>query len=498
MSSGRTASDEAPGVTARHVRDWTAALARPAHDLDDVGRIDLIRALEDLKSAASAAQARASVELDESQRAVQRVAGVPTELLGRGVGAQVALARRESPHAGGRYLGLAKALVGEMPHTLAALSAGALSEWRATLLVRESACLSREDRVAFDEAVARDAAALVGLGTRALVARARAVALRLDAASVVARARRAESERCVTLRPAPDTMTYLTALLPVAQGVGVYAALVRAADSARAAGDPRSRGQVMADELVLRVAAGGAAATVGGPNAPQDRPPTRLEVENRPPTRLEVQLVMTDRTLLSGVDEPAHLPGYGTVPGPWARNLVLAGLDRGEAADGEAADSRRPGPSQVWVRRLFTEPSTGQLVAMDSRARLAPAALADLIRTRDGTCRTPWCDAPARHIDHVEPHGDGGDTTADNLQGLCEACNHAKQAPGWHQRPGPSRAGPPDVITTTPTGHRYASRAPALPGAVPVPQVASRTRRLANRTRGAGVVRGRRRSPSRR
>jgi hypothetical protein len=29
----------------------------------------------------------------------------------------------------------------------------------------------------------------------------------------------------VTIRPAPDTMTYVTALLPVAQGVGVYAAL---------------------------------------------------------------------------------------------------------------------------------------------------------------------------------------------------------------------------------------------------------------------------------
>jgi hypothetical protein len=31
----------------------------------------------------------------------------------------------------------------------------------------------------------------------------------------------------VTIRPAPDCMTYVTALLPVAQGVGVYAALNR-------------------------------------------------------------------------------------------------------------------------------------------------------------------------------------------------------------------------------------------------------------------------------
>ena len=35
---------------------------------------------------------------------------------------------------------------------------------------------------------------------------------------------RAEAERTATIRPAPDTMTYVTALLPVTKGVGVYAA----------------------------------------------------------------------------------------------------------------------------------------------------------------------------------------------------------------------------------------------------------------------------------
>ena len=65
---------------------------------------------------------------------------------GRGVASEVALARRDSPVRGGRHLGFAKALVYEMPHTLAALECGALSEWRATLIVRESACLDVEDR----------------------------------------------------------------------------------------------------------------------------------------------------------------------------------------------------------------------------------------------------------------------------------------------------------------------------------------------------------------
>ncbi len=66
------------------------------------------------------------------------------------------------------------------------------------------------------------------------------------------RARKATSERHVSIRPAPDTMAYVTALLPVTQGVALYAALTRHATSAKAAGDERGKGQIMADTLVER------------------------------------------------------------------------------------------------------------------------------------------------------------------------------------------------------------------------------------------------------
>src|SRR5690625_7512946 len=79
-----------------------------------------------------------------------------------------------------------------MPYTYAALGRGAISEWRATLLVRESACLSLTVRAAFDAELAGDVAALEELGDRELVARAKRVAYHLDAASVVRRARKAE------------------------------------------------------------------------------------------------------------------------------------------------------------------------------------------------------------------------------------------------------------------------------------------------------------------
>ena len=89
----------------------------------------------------------------------------------------------------------------------------------------------------------------------------------------------------------------------------------------------------------------------------------------------------------------------------------------------------------VWLRRLYTHPGTGELIAMDSRARIFPPGLRRFIQARDDTCRTPWCDAPIRHLDHIIPWHHGGQTSQANGAGLCEACNHTKETPGWTARP---------------------------------------------------------------
>src|SRR5690242_14665200 len=101
---------------------------------DQAALIEQIGWLERVKSAAAAGQAKAAAALDEKRRADEAAAGVPKANQGKGLASEVALARRDSPKRGGRHLGLAKALVHEMPHTLAALECGALSEWRATLI----------------------------------------------------------------------------------------------------------------------------------------------------------------------------------------------------------------------------------------------------------------------------------------------------------------------------------------------------------------------------
>ncbi|WP_237572603.1 DUF222 domain-containing protein [Mycolicibacterium lacusdiani] len=392
--------------------------------VDEAGLIDRITELERLKSAAAAAQARMTAALDVMRRSAEADAGIPLRKRGQGLASEVGLARRESPKQGGRHLGFARALVHEMPHTLAALESGMLSEWRATLLVKESACLEVEDRRTLDAEMCADPETLVGKGDKRITADAMAIAYRLDPHAVVERARQAEKDRCVSVRPAADAMAWVSILLPVAQGVSVYAALKHAADTTS---DGRSRGQVMADTAVERIT-----------GRPADTP-----------IPVTVDLVITDETLLGGDTEPARIPGYGPIPAAVARHLI----------SGAVGDDR----SRATLRRLYRHPKTGTLVTMESRARRFPKALAAFIALRDDTCRTPYCNAPIRHTDHAQPKARAGPTTALNGNGMCEACNYAKEAPRWRDRTSKEF----DCHTTevtTPTGATYTGKAPPLPG----------------------------------
>lgn len=431
-TSGRTSQPASPASPAA----WSRVLAEvDGAECTDAERIDALRELEELKAAAAAAQARITAAFDASQRASARPALQRDKArLGRSVSAQVALARRESPARGQRHLGVALALVHDLPHTLAALTAGTINEFRAMLVVKETACLSRADRMSVDRELA---GRLDGAGDRRVGDLAREISQRLDPGAAVRRARKAEGDRRVTVRPAPDTMSNLTALLPVVQGVAVYAALRKEAESRRAQGDPRTISQLMADILVARATG-------------------QADDEPRTPG-VEINLVMHERTLFRGSHEPAQIPGFGPVPAFLARRIV------------RSAD-------RVWLRRLFTSPETGELVAIDSRKRFFRGKLRKLVVLRDQTCRTPGCDAPVRHVDHVHPVARGGSTRASNGQGLCEACNYAKDSPGW--RADVVTCVPHVVEITTPTGHVYRSKAPPQPGADPPRSPEQRARRL--------------------
>ncbi len=79
-----------------------AALGRESTGIGQAERIDRIAALERLKGAVAAAQARERVAFKQSRVEADRAAGVTARKRGIGVGNEVALARRESPNKGSR------------------------------------------------------------------------------------------------------------------------------------------------------------------------------------------------------------------------------------------------------------------------------------------------------------------------------------------------------------------------------------------------------------
>ncbi|MCY1158595.1 MAG: endonuclease [Citricoccus sp.] len=384
--------------------------------------VDWIRGLERVKAACAAAQALQTQALHAMRCAEEAARGVPAADRGRGIAAEVALARRESPSRGSRELGVARALVDDMPCTRDALRRGEISEYKASLMVKETSWLPRQERRAVDALMA---GRMAELGNHRLAGEARAHAQRLDPAAAVKHTDRAVNERRVSVRPAPGGMAYLSALLPMKQAVACLANLKRTAATTTGTGQAaeRTQDQVMADLLVERVT---------GQSTADDVP-------------VEVHLVMTDSTLLGEDGMPAWLVGHGPIPA------------------GSTRDAVRDTDADVFIRRLYTEPDTGQLVGMDSRRRGFTGLLRRLIILRDDTCRTPWCDAPVRHIDHATPVREGGATSFDNASGLCVRCNYTKEHRGWTHRVGSG-----GLEVRTPTGHGYlAATGPLIPSVRP-------------------------------
>ena len=370
--------------------------------------IDVIAFAETGKSALSALQVQATVAFANAR---------PDDKV---VASEVALARKVSPHRGRALVGMATVLHTEMPCTLDRLTDGSIDEWKALILVRETACLDLTDRQSIDATLCGTPADLDGIGARELERRIKQMAYELAPAAFVKRRTHAEADRHVSLRPAPDTMAYLTCLLPVEQGVAAYKALKNGA----------ATGADMADLLVKRILGRDDTATTDVPVC--------------------VNITMPIDSV-AGANTPALVEGH-PMPAEIARLLTARAISSGVGA---------------WFRRLYE--TDGRLIAMTSRSRFYGDGLADFRAQRDlGTCRTPYCDAPVRQLDHIQQARTGGPTDADNGQGLCIHCNQAKELAHWRQRIIEARRHA--VQTQTSTGHTYRSVAPPLRPPEPRPQ----------------------------
>jgi hypothetical protein len=396
-----------------------------------------------------------------------------------------------SPASSRARVGLARTAHELLPECEEVLRRGEATEDHLTAVMKESVVLGPVDQARMDHDLA---SALAWMTVRQTKAAAFKRACELDAATMVERAERAAQDAHVSVRPAADCMTRLSALLPLKDGVAIDVALTRHAQRLRASGDPRCLGQLKAALLVHWVRDGathadqasaawvnghtthdsGAASVaapkrVSGTAGPRDADPSdpqdfsdstatpadptdahgsspatavghhrHADGPGRHGPRVEVQITITDLALLGLTTTPAYVAGFGTIPAGLARQIIH------DATTEE----------QATLRRLWTSPRDGTLTQMESRSRRFPRSLARFIRARDQVCTTPFCGAPIRQIDHITPHAAGGPTTAANGQGLCTACNQAKE----HTR---VRAGVPRPL---PHETRASSEAVGSPG----------------------------------
>jgi hypothetical protein len=378
-----------------------------------------VEALERVKCAAAAAQARLTAELDDRRNAAHPLHAASEASLG----AEVGMARHQSPHCGRRKLGLARALVDDLPATLAALAGGEIDERRAEIIADGTRDLSQEDRRAADAEIA---VGLRYLGNRDLQQLVQRIVYRLDEPGAVRRRAKAQSRRRVTQRNLGDGTALVVGVVSDIHAAAIMGSLAERAALERATGvaGDRSRSQLVADLFVERL--------TGQPVA------TAVPVT--------VDLVVCAETLLGGDHEPAEILGCGPVPASVARAMVIASP-----------------AEQTRIRRLFRFEQTDRLVAMESTGRRFRGLQALLIRIRDRSCRTPYCNGEIKHGDHVVPVRAGGQTTQDNGQGLCEACNYLKEQPGWRHRVVSQPLAQHSVEITTPTGRTIRSRAPDPP-----------------------------------
>ncbi len=401
-------------IVAEKVQELVTFLTSLSPAGSQAENIDRIQRLEHAKRTLAAAQAEATHGFVEQRQAQEINERIPTSMQLKGIEAEIGLARGESAFVGTALTHTATALCTVLPNTLAALAAGRVSEYHARIVAEQTNHLSETHRRQIDTAIAHRLGEASSSQLRKLV---QGHAYRLDREAAEQRAAQNTRRRRVGLDPAADGMVCVTAELPTHQGLAVMDALTKLTnqrlandEAVDADGESLGREQVMADVFVELLTG---QATADGVTA-------------------EVIVMMQDTTLLGDDDLPGWVPGHGPLP---------SGMVKHWLADPE---------SLKFFRRMYTRPTDGQLVALESSRRRFPEGLAKMLRIRDDICATPWCNSPVQDADHRRPWAHGGSTSWANATGLCKRCNQRKENRGW------AYTGTPDHLTvTTPTGHHY-------------------------------------------
>lgn len=384
-------------------------------DLDAVSLLDTEIALLDanrcLDTLASLRRVRALADALEA-RTLVRFGELRGEV--RGVDQEVAYELRVSRRAAKDRIGRAQRLVSRHPRALAAMEDGQLDGYAAGRIAEITSALSDELARKVDGLIAGkldNPDPVVGLRA------ARQAVIAVDPDGERDRARVARQARGVDLVPGENSMSTLYANLPAETAAACYASIDTAARALRRNGEPRTLEQLRADILAERII-GGIDGVGGGKVSPGAM----------------VYLHMPITTALSITDDGAELEGYGPIPASIARQIM--------------ADEK-----SIW-RRVLCDPASGAVLDVGRSRYRPPAAVREVVATRDRECAWPGCHRPAGYsaFDHVQARRKGGPTSVANGEALCAYHNNLKEDAGWKIHRDDAAA---FATVTTPSGRVY-------------------------------------------
>ncbi|MFC0437835.1 uncharacterized protein DUF222 [Kutzneria buriramensis] len=216
-----------------------------------------------------------------------------------------------------------------------------------------------------------------GLTHSQLSRRTTALVAQADPTGYEQRHQKAKAERRVEIRPLPDGMAHLTAILPAVEARMVHDLLC--ADAKDLPKDERTTDQKRADAFLDRFL---------GQAKERD---------------VRVHVTMSMETLMGLTEDPALLEGYGPITADTARELAMDG---------------------IWRAILLDEHD--QAEAIGKHTYRPGQRLKELVGVRSGSvCSAPGCTRSVQEGDHVTPWPKGH-TTLPNLKGLCTRHHHLK------------------------------------------------------------------------
>ncbi|MDQ5841837.1 MAG: HNH endonuclease, partial [Chloroflexota bacterium] len=347
------------------------------------------------------------------------------------------------PVASSRKVVTAAALASRLPVTLAAMAAGDLDPWRASIISTELAEAGADSCAAIEALIFPK---VLGEAPGAVTKRLRRVLARVDADAVRLKAAKERLDGFVKAYPShvPGLTTWV-AQIPAADSAACWAAIDDLAHQMRGGDPTRTLEQCRADALVDLMLTNVTVTTTVTLMIP-----VQTVTVDEPPDSREHDLIVCGTgsksntatgSALGYLNPLATTDDFGQpTPDPnpfieptWQQICAMGyeipgiGVIGGDIVAGilERFDTR--------IARVLLDESTGVVIETSIETYLPNRAMRRFIQKRDGHCRFPGCQRGAKRceLDHVTPHSRGGPTAPWNLASLCKHHHRVKHEAGW-------------------------------------------------------------------